>query len=170
MPTISDLTPADLAEAHALNQANTPHVSSLTADAFADTVERAQYRRVLRDADGPDAPVIGFILGMTPEADYGSPNFQWFRTTMRERFAYCDRIAVDAAARGRGFARLLYADMADWARSTGATQLTAEINSRPPNPLSQAVHERLGFRVIGELVSADGEKAVAMVARPVAPG
>src|SRR4051812_2035101 len=49
-------------------------------------------------------------LAMDQDADYASPNFQWFRARY-PRFVYVDRIVVAPSARGRGYARLLYRDL-----------------------------------------------------------
>ena len=60
-----------------------------------------------------------------------------------------DWIVVNAACRGQGLARRLYAELAAVARKAGHTELVCEVNLDPPNPVSDAFHAALGFRELG---------------------
>ncbi len=100
-----------------------------------------------------------FMIAFDQDADYASPNFLWFRDRY-PRFAYVDRIAVAAAARGRGHARRLYEHLFETARRDGHSVVTCEVNSDPPNPASDAFHAALGFRVVGEAAIYGGERTV----------
>ena len=95
-------------------------------------------------AAGADAFLIAFDEG----ADYDSPNYRWFCAQL-PRFVYVDRIVVNAACRGQGLARRLYAELAAVARKAGHTELVCEVNLDPPNPVSDAFHAALGFRELG---------------------
>lgn len=86
----------------------------------------------------------GYLLGFAPDSAYDSPNYRWFSARL-QRFAYVDRVIVAPSAQGQGVARALYAEFA--ARLPGP--LVCEVNSDPPNPGSDAFHERLGFVEIG---------------------
>ena len=45
--------------------------------------------------------------------------------------------------------------------------MTCEVNVRPANESSMTFHRRLGFDQVGSLVSDDGDKEVAMLAKPL---
>ena len=79
---------------------------------------------------------------------YDSPNYLWFRQRYR-RFVYVDRVVVAPAARGRGYARLLYADLFCHARQAGHNFVVCEVNSNPPSPASDAMHATLAFADVG---------------------
>ena len=94
-------------------------------------------------------PAQALLLAFDQHADYDSPNFTWFRNRF-DRFIYIDRIVVAAAARGQGLARQLYGQLFDLARATGHDRVTCEVNSDPPNPVSDAFHAAMGFVLAGE--------------------
>jgi predicted GNAT superfamily acetyltransferase len=104
-------------------------------------------------------PEAGFLLAFSPTARIDGPNFRWFAARM-EDFLYIDRVVVAPAARGRGVARALYADLAASARGMGLKALVAEVNIAPRNPASLAFHEREGFLPVGEAHLADRGKTV----------
>jgi predicted GNAT superfamily acetyltransferase len=81
--------------------------------------------------------VDGFLMAFDQGAAYDSPNYLWFRQRYR-RFVYVDRVVVAPAARGRGYAGLLYADLFDRAGRTGHDIVVCEVNRDPPNPASDA--------------------------------
>ena len=68
-------------------------------------------------------------------------------------------------ARGQGVARQLYTDLFAHATDGGYPMIAAEINSDPPNPGSDAFHEKLGFETAGEARLDDRDKTVRYVAR-----
>jgi predicted GNAT superfamily acetyltransferase len=76
---------------------------------------------------------------------------------------YVDRVVVDEAARRRGLAQALYADLA---RTAVERPLVCEVNLEPPNPGSLAFHERLGFHPCGEAVDPRNGKRVRYLVRP----
>ena len=100
-----------------------------------------------------------FLIGFDQDADYHSPNFLWFRERY-PRFAYVDRVAVAAPARGRGLARALYEDFFTKAAADGHTVIACEVNSDPPNPGSDAFHMALGFAVVGQAAIYGGKRTV----------
>ena len=119
------------------------------------------YRAVL--TDDRQAMLIAF----DERAPYDSPNFHWFQARY-PRFVYVDRIAVSAAARGRGVARNLYEALMDAARADGHSVLCAEVYAEPPNPQSDAFHDAMGFVEVGRAVVPDrGGKTVRYLARPL---
>ena len=88
------------------------------------------------------------LIAFDQAAAYDSPNFLWFRARY-PRFVYVDRIIVAAAARGKGIARALYAELFAAAIAAGHTLIACEVNRLPPNPRSDAFHAALGFDEAG---------------------
>lgn len=78
-----------------------------------------------------------------------------------------DRIVVAASARGRGCARRLYQDLFERAGCAGHERVVCEVNSRPPNPESDAFHTALGFVEIGSASIHEGRKTVRYLSRPL---
>ncbi|MDD5263777.1 MAG: GNAT family N-acetyltransferase [Candidatus Bipolaricaulis sp.] len=77
-----------------------------------------------------------------------------------KRFLYLDRMVVAPSFRGCGVGGAFHAAAAglDW--------LVGEIDLDPPNPVSLAYHERLGFVDVGQQTLPSG-KVVSMRARHV---
>ena len=150
-------TAADLADVLALNQAHLPHVSALTPASLRPLYERAIHFR-LAEAAGA---LVGFLIALDPSAEYGSPNFRWFKARY-ERFVYIDRVAVVAARRRCGVARRLYEDLERFAGERGFGLLTCEYNLRPPNADSARFHGRLGFVEVDSQDTERGQKTVSL--------
>ena len=100
-PVIRDLRPDDLARALEINQANVPEVGSVDADRLAWIARMSPIALVAEDDLGDGTEVLGFCLVLADDAEYDSVNYAWFVERF-EDFMYLDRVAVDAAARGRG--------------------------------------------------------------------
>ena len=158
MARISDITPTHQPAILALNNAHAVELSWLEPARLSHLIGQAFYARRIGEVEA-------FMLAFDQSADYDSPNFLWFRQRM-PRFVYVDRIAVDAAARGRGHARLLYEDLFARAAEAGHTVVTCEVNLDPPNPASDAFHAALGFAEIGAATLPG--KAVRYFERPIA--
>lgn len=108
------------------------------------------------------------LIAFDERAPYDSPNFRWFQSRY-PRFVYVDRVAVTAAARGRGLARRLYEELMDLARADGHTVICAEVYHDPPNPVSDAFHATMGFVEVGRATVPDrGGKTVRYLARTLA--
>lgn len=148
---------ADEAALLALNNAHAAELSELDARELGRLLSIALVARVIGDAEA-------FLLSFDQDADYHSPNFLWFRERY-ERFAYVDRIVVSPAARRGGHARRLYEELFTTARAAGHTLICCEVNSDPPNPISDAFHARLGFTVRGEARLPDRGKSVRYLIR-----
>ena len=154
------VSPAVEAAVLALNNAFATELSWLDADRLAVLLARTFYARVIGHADA-------FLLAFDERADYDSPNHLWFRER-HPRFVYVDRLAVAPAARGRGLARRLYADLIGRATAAGHRLVVCEVNSDPPNPASDALHAALGFTEVGRAVLHGGGKTVRYLALPIA--
>jgi uncharacterized protein len=145
----------------ALNNRHAEELSWLEPEELSHLVAQAFYARRI-------GTVEAFLLAFDQDADYGSPNFLWFKARY-PRFVYVDRIAVAESARGRGHARRLYHDLFDVAARNGHDIVVCEVNSDPPNPGSDAFHAALGFLEIGQARIHGGEKAVRYFARSLGP-
>lgn len=150
-------SPADETALLALNNAHAAELSELDTHELRRLLSIALTARVIGDAEA-------FLLTFDQDADYRSPNFLWFRERY-ERFAYVDRIVVAPTARRGGHARRLYEELFAIARAAGHTRVCCEVNSDPPNPISDAFHARLGFIVCGEARLADRGKSVRYLIR-----
>lgn len=95
------------------------------------------------------APAAALLIAFTSTADYDNPNFQWFVERF-DSFIYVDRIIVSAQAQGQGLGKHLYTDLFGWARRAGLSRVCCEVNQQPPNPGSDAFHERMGFLPAGQ--------------------
>jgi predicted GNAT superfamily acetyltransferase len=113
----------------------------------------------LRDR-GRDA----FLIAFDQDAISASPNFQWFKSRYR-RFVYIDRVIVAPDKRGRGRARGLYEELFAAAAQSGQHLVCCEVNVEPPNPVSDAFHEALGFAEVGRGTLHGGEKVVRYLVR-----
>jgi uncharacterized protein len=107
-----------------------------------------------------------FLIAFDQDAISASPNFQWFKSRYK-RFVYIDRVIVASDKRGRGVARGLYADLFAAAAQAGHSLVGCEVNVEPPNPVSDAFHEALGFAEVGRATLFGGEKIVRYLVKPV---
>lgn len=159
---IRPYTPADLAALVAVNDAAYPAVPITPAEELADLI--GQSRLALVVDDGQPA---GFIVALAPGLSYASENYTWFSARSRD-FLYVDRIVLASRLQGQGIGPQLYGAVEDAARADGASEITCEVNVRPPNPGSLAFHARLGFVEVGRQQTKGGATEVALLARPVA--
>jgi predicted GNAT superfamily acetyltransferase len=136
-PFDANLTAALLA----LNNAHAEELSYKTPEDFAALIEAASHVRA-------EAGGLALIVAFDDSCTYDNPNFHWLKQRF-QKFYYIDRVVVSDAARGRGLARAFYDELAARTRDEGRERLVCEINSEPPNPQSDAFHEKLGFRPIG---------------------
>ncbi len=139
----------------ALNNEHAAELSWLEPQALSDLLRMAYHARVGSDQDS-------FLIAFDDKAAYASPNFLWFRHRF-DRFVYVDRVAVSAAARGRGLAQLLYADLFSQARADGHERICCEVNLDPPNPASDRFHAGLGFRPVGTAALPNGKTVTYLV-------
>lgn len=153
---------ADHAALLRLNNAHAVELSWLSAERLPELLAAAFHARMAADR-------AAFLIAFDQDADYDSPNFLWFRERYR-RFVYVDRVVVAPAARGRGLARALYADLFAAAAEAGHDRVCCEVNSAPPNPASDAFHAALGFAEVGGAHLADRDKSVRYLVRELGRG
>ncbi len=127
----------------ALNNGAVPHVNAIDDTEFAWLATNATYFRVAEDGDG----IAGFVMMLENGTAYWGANYAWFMSRY-DTFIYLDRVVVAPRVQRSGVGRLLYDDVTLFARGRWP-RITLEVNLRPPNPVSVAFHERMGFRTVG---------------------
>jgi predicted GNAT superfamily acetyltransferase len=155
--TIRAPVPSDLAAMLALNNAHEKELGALNAEQLERLVGISFHTRIGDRADG-------FIIALEQGADYASPNYRWFSERF-VRFAYIDRVVVGASARKSGLGRKFYEDVVNAALTAGHGILACEVNSDPPNPVSDAFHAALGFEEIGRARIVERGKTVRYLVR-----
>lgn len=143
----------------ALNEAHAELTSHLSPEDWERMIRTAALAIGLPGA-------AGFLLAFDRESDYGGLHFSWFRNRF-ERFLYVDRIVTDPARRGRGLGRALYEAAFAHARAAGLPRVACEIYRKPPNRVSDAFHEALGFREIALVERAEIGKTVRYMTREI---
>ncbi len=151
------LPPALLSVLHSLNQDHATELSSLGVKELESLIGKAFLAATIDSGDA-------LVIACDQDTPYDSPNFQWFRARY-PRFVYIDRVAVSPARRGKGLARNLYDAVFDAARAAGHDIIVCEVNYDPPNPESDAFHDKLGFIEVGRAHLADRGKGVRYLMR-----
>ena len=105
--------------------------------------------------------MVGFVICLSPNLDYGSLNYAWFNENYDE-FLYVDRIAVATEHRNNGIGSYIYQKLIDISEQK-QIPITAEVNLKPPNPGSMRFHHRFDFSEVGVLNHLD--KSVTMFLR-----
>lgn len=149
----------DYPEILMLNERAVPSVNLISAATLRQLHGQAVYLAVARTAD----ELAGFLLVLPHNANYQSPNFQYFRQRY-PAFAYVDRVVVAEGWRSRGVGAALYEDL-ETHLGRAFPLLTCEVNIEPPNPGSLRFHQRLGFRPVGSQETEGGTKRVTLLAR-----
>lgn len=160
---LRDAVAADAPAMLALNAESVHFLSPLDAEGLAALRAQACCCRVA----GAPGVVHGFLLALREGAGYASPNYRWFAARYA-RFVYIDRIVIGAAGRGQGLGVALYEDLIGYARHAQAERVVAEFDVEPPNPASARLHERFGFREVGQQSLYGGVKRVSLQALELA--
>ena len=126
----------------ALNNAHAEELSYKTPEGFAALIAAVSHVRA-------EPHGLALLVAFDDACTYDNANFAWLKQRFA-RFYYIDRVVVSEQARGRGLARAFYAGLEERARLEGCQRLVCEINSVPPNPQSDAFHQKLGFEPVGE--------------------
>ena len=145
----------DRAALLALNNAHAVELSWLDPERLDVLLQQANYARGMGDA-------AAALIAFDQDSAYSGGHFAWFRARY-PRFRYVDRVVVAPAARGRGLARALYADLFASAVAAGHTLVACEVNADPPNPESDRFHAAHGFAAVGS--AATGGKTVRYLLR-----
>ena len=145
----------------ALNNLHARETSYLTEDQWRALIANASIARCA-------GKTAALLIAFTEDASYDNQNFAWFRQRM-DRFAYVDRIVVDGNHRGAGLARRLYEDLFASLQDAGQDRVVCEVNMDPPNPQSDAFHDRLGFLEVGQATLVHSGKTVRYLEKRLSP-
>lgn len=135
----------DAEQVLALNEACTPEVGGMDRAKLERFADWAPFFEVVE----VDGTIVGFLVAMTEESPYDSPNFLWFKER-HGSFAYVDRVAISEARRGDGWGPALYRQVEAWAKEVDRPILCAEVNTEPPNPRSLRFHDLFGFDMVSQ--------------------
>lgn len=160
---VESLTMADAASFIKLNDACVPHVNRIHDADLEQFLAISPHCFKVTVADQTAA----FVIALPTGCAYDSPNYQYFVRTC-PRFLYIDRIMVEPAFRRRGVASFCYQHLRRCAETIDAPVLTCEVNVKPANPDSMALHLGLGFQEVGRQQTEQGTKEVALLALDVA--
>ncbi|WP_207539013.1 GNAT family N-acetyltransferase [Sabulicella rubraurantiaca] len=155
---IRDIGEADLPALAALNDSEALQVNALGLEGLRAAARIAFAARIAAEGGA-------FLIAYDEATPAQGPNHSWF-VARGGRFAYVDRVVVAASARRTGLARALYADLASLAAARGKELLCCEVNLDPPNPISLAFHEMLGFAPAGEATDPRNGKRVRYLSAP----
>jgi len=156
---IRDATEQDFARILVLNETEVQQTSAMDLPRLSYLAEMAAYHKVAI----VDGVVAAFLMAFREGAAYQNTNFEWFAARFAS-FIYVDRIVVAAEFSGFGIGSLLYRDLFQVARAQGVPTVCCEYNIQPPNPASQAFHDKFGFKELGQQWVANGTKQVSLQA------
>lgn len=159
-------TESDTAAVLRLNAESEAVLSSMDGLRFRTLAAMAEMLQVA-DAAGQ---VVGFFMAFADGRAYDSVNYRWFAARLK-RFLYIDRLTLDPPYRGVGIGTQFYRLAERYARAADLTWLAAEVDVIPPNPVSLAFHDRLGFVEV-ERQTVSGGKVVSLRVKSLgaAPG
>ncbi|GAA0720921.1 GNAT family N-acetyltransferase [Dokdonella soli] len=157
--SIRDVQPHELDSVLALNNAAGSTILPLDSAALHALYEQASYFR-LAEVDGH---VAGFLPALREDADYGSPNFLWFRERY-PAFVYIDRIVIAKPYRGLGLGRVFYADVTSYAE-TRVPLLACEVFLEPRDDISVLFHGTYGFQEVGQQTMLGVGRRVSLLAK-----
>lgn len=148
-----------------LNDSEVPRVSPLGVEGLREHLARCDLAVVAVDER---ARLAGFVLAVAPGSDYTSVNYRFFEDRGTSHL-YVDRLVVAPTHRRAGVAGRLYDAVDARARAAGRSEVTCEVNLRPPNEPSMAFHLARGFVEVGRQDTTGGTITVALLVREL-PG
>jgi predicted GNAT superfamily acetyltransferase len=157
--TIRDAAEQQLDSVLALNNAAGITILPLDMTRLRALAEQAAYFRIAL----VDGQIAGFLIALRETAEYGSPNFQWFRAHYPQ-FLYIDRIVIARPYRGLGLGRIFYADVTSFAE-VRVPLLTCEVFLEPRDDASVLFHGTYGFQEVGQQVMPGVDRRVSLLAK-----
>jgi len=156
---IRDVREHELDSVLALNNTAGAAILPMDADRLRFFWRHAAYFRVAETGDH----LAGFLIALTPEADYDSPNFAWFRDRYAQ-FLYIDRIVIAGAHRGAGLGRIFYADVQSFAEPR-VPRLACEVQVASGSNAVLLFHGSFGFHEVGQHVLPDSRGRVSLLTK-----
>ena len=154
---LRDIEADDLEAVWALNNAAGPGILPIDRARMRQLFDVARYFRVARF----NGELAGFQIGLSPDADYNSPNFRWFREALPD-FLYIDRIVIDSRFRRHGIGRVFYADILSFAE-VRYPQLCSEVFIEPRDDVALVFFGTNGFHEVGQQLLPNGHRVSLMV-------
>lgn len=147
----------DIKKINKLNEAEVPHVTSISEKDWLHLLKVASNFVVLED----EKKLAGFMITIRERRNYESFNYQFFDNHFDE-FEYVDRIVISNQFQKKGLGRKLY----EYLFEINETKIvTCEVNVKPANQNSLAFHERMGFTEKSKMITSGGEKIVSLLVR-----
>ncbi|HEX3897188.1 MAG TPA: GNAT family N-acetyltransferase [Rudaea sp.] len=140
------------------NAAGTTILPMDKAKLLALNAQAAYFRVALVDGN-----IAGFLIALREDADYGSPNFLWFRDNY-PKFLYIDRIVIARPYQGLGLGRIFYADVTSYAE-VRVPLLACEVFLEPRDDVSVLFHGTYGFQEVGQQMMPVVNRRVALLAK-----
>jgi uncharacterized protein len=141
---LRDVLSSDLDTILAINNNAGESILPIDRNRMARFLEIARYFKVAEI----EGQVAGFLIALTPEADYDSPNFNWFKSRYPE-FVYIDRVVMTPNHRRSGVGRLFYADILSFAELRQPILVT-EVFIEPRDDVSMVFFATQGFSEAGQ--------------------
>ncbi|MBR7800124.1 GNAT family N-acetyltransferase [Undibacterium fentianense] len=154
---LRDAVEADFPSILAINHIEEQKTSAMDGARLAELRGMAHYCLVAEI----DGEVAAFVLAFREGAAYQNVNYEWFAARY-PRFIYVDRIVVSRDFAGRKIGAQLYSALFADAQAKEIPYITCEYNIQPPNPASQAFHDKFGFQEVGSQWVANGSKQVSL--------
>jgi len=154
---IRSLTRVDINSMWEINEQGLPGTGKVSLEEISHLLDISELALGVHEGE----KLLGFVLCLLPETNYGSLNYAWFNERYDE-FIYVDRIAVRTNSRDRGVGSLLYREVINYSEKHGV-MITAEVSLKPLNEGSMRFHYRFGFRDVGILEHAS--KSVTLMIR-----
>jgi predicted GNAT superfamily acetyltransferase len=157
--TIRDVREPELDSVLALNNAAGTTILPMDKAKLLALNDQAAYFRVAL----VDGNMAGFLIALREDADYGSPNFLWFRDRY-PNFLYIDRIVIARPYRGLGLGRIFYSDVTSYAE-VRVPLLACEVFLEPRDDVSVLFHGTYGFQEVGQQMMPGVNRRVALLAK-----
>ncbi len=157
---IRNVESIDIQELIRINDLAVPAVNSISSNKFEWFLENSLYFKLIESSS---KEVKGFLLVLPEDLEYESLNYKWFNKRYK-KFAYIDRIAILNKFKRKGFGKFFYSDLENTIKSN-YSMIACEYNIKPMNIESERFHISIGFEKIGEQITDNGNKEVALMVK-----
>ena len=159
---IRNVESSDIQEIIRINDLAVPAVNSISSNKFEWFLENSLYFKLIESFS---KEVKGFLLVLRQNLEYESLNYIWFNKRFK-KFAYIDRVAILNQYKRKGFGRKFYSDLENTIKSN-YDMIACEYNLKPMNYESEKFHLSIGFKKIGEQITDNGNKEVALMVKKI---